>query len=70
MTKQELTALNMAGFIKSQTLILLDKLNQLNLDDCADECEELHDMAEALYLVVAQTRSDNSDLKKKITGFS
>lgn len=40
MTKQELIALNMAGFIKSQTLILLDKLNQLNLNDCADECEE------------------------------
>ncbi|CAA2930722.1 Regulatory protein rop [Arsenophonus endosymbiont of Bemisia tabaci Q2] len=37
MTKQELTALNMAGFIKSQTLILLDKLNKLNLDDCSDE---------------------------------
>ena len=52
MTKQELTALNMAGFIKSQTLILLDKLNQLNLDDCADECEDLHNMAEALYLIL------------------
>ncbi|HGJ5879107.1 MAG TPA: Rop family plasmid primer RNA-binding protein [Arsenophonus nasoniae] len=50
MTKQELTALNMAGFFKNPTLILLDKLNQLNLDDCADECEDLHDMAEALYL--------------------
>ncbi|HGJ5856716.1 Rop family plasmid primer RNA-binding protein (plasmid) [Arsenophonus nasoniae] len=50
MNKQELSALNMAGFIKSQTLILLDKLNQLNLDDCADECEDLHDMAEELYL--------------------
>ncbi|HGJ5920367.1 Rop family plasmid primer RNA-binding protein [Arsenophonus apicola] len=50
MTKQELSTLNMAGFIKSQTLILLDKLNQLNLDDCTDECEELYEMAEALYL--------------------
>lgn len=50
MTKQKLSALNMAGFIKSQTLILLDKLNQLNLDDCADECEDLHDMAEEPYL--------------------
>lgn len=54
MIKQELSALNMAGFIKSQTLILLDKLNQLNLDDCADECEELHEMAEALYLKLRQ----------------
>ncbi|WP_074168150.1 Rop family plasmid primer RNA-binding protein [Candidatus Arsenophonus triatominarum] len=55
MTKQELTALNMAGFIKSQTLILLDKLNQLNLDDCADECEDLHDMAEELYFNLKRT---------------
>ncbi|WP_072012878.1 Rop family plasmid primer RNA-binding protein (plasmid) [Candidatus Arsenophonus nilaparvatae] len=55
MTKQELTALNMAGFIKSQILILLDKLNQLNLDDCADECEDLHDMAEVLYLNLKRT---------------
>ncbi|WP_334472878.1 Rop family plasmid primer RNA-binding protein [Arsenophonus sp. PmNCSU2021_1] len=55
MTKQELTALNMAGFIKSQTLILLDKLNQLNLDGCADECEDLHYMAEALYFNLKQT---------------
>ncbi|MDR5611150.1 Rop family plasmid primer RNA-binding protein [Arsenophonus sp.] len=55
MTKQELSALNMAGFIKSQTLILLDKLNQLNLDDCADECEDLHDMAEELYLNLKRT---------------
>ncbi|HGJ5863984.1 MAG TPA: Rop family plasmid primer RNA-binding protein [Arsenophonus nasoniae] len=47
MTKQELAAINMAGFIKSQTLILLDKLN---LDDCANEYEELHDMVEELYL--------------------
>ncbi|HGJ5882616.1 Rop family plasmid primer RNA-binding protein [Arsenophonus sp.] len=55
MTKQELTALNMTGFIKSQTLILLDKLNQLNLDYCADECEDLHDMAEELYLNLKKT---------------
>lgn len=55
MTKQELTALNIAGFIKSQTLILLDKLNQLNLDDCADECEELHEMAETLYFNLQRT---------------
>ncbi|HGJ5881770.1 Rop family plasmid primer RNA-binding protein [Arsenophonus sp.] len=41
--------------MKSQILILLDKLNQLNLDDCADECEELQDMAEALYLNLKRT---------------
>ncbi|WP_442890873.1 Rop family plasmid primer RNA-binding protein [Arsenophonus sp. PmNCSU2021_1] len=36
-------------------VLSLDKLNQLNLDDCADECEELHDMAEALYLNLKRT---------------
>ncbi|AYC86779.1 Rop family plasmid primer RNA-binding protein, partial [Salmonella enterica subsp. enterica serovar Typhimurium] len=29
MTKQEKTALNMAKFIKEQSLLLLDKLNEL-----------------------------------------
>ncbi|EJV4972061.1 Rop family plasmid primer RNA-binding protein [Escherichia coli] len=37
MTKQEKTALNMARFIKSQTLTLLEKLNELDADDHADE---------------------------------
>lgn len=32
MTKQEKTALNMAKFIQAQTLLLLEKLNELNLD--------------------------------------
>ncbi|QPW28610.1 Rop family plasmid primer RNA-binding protein (plasmid) [Edwardsiella ictaluri] len=49
MTKQELSAVNMAKFIKAQTLILLEKLNDLNLDERADECEHLHEMAETLY---------------------
>ncbi|MBL9753657.1 Rop family plasmid primer RNA-binding protein, partial [Klebsiella pneumoniae] len=30
MTKQEKTALNMAKFIKEQSLLLLDKLNELD----------------------------------------
>lgn len=55
MTKQEISSLNMAGFIKSQTLILLDKLNQLNLDDCVDECKDLHEMAEKVYLNLKKT---------------
>jgi hypothetical protein len=41
MTKQEKTALNMAKFIQAQTLLLLEKLNELNLDERADECERL-----------------------------
>lgn len=32
MTKQEKTALNMAKFIKEQSLLLLDKLNELDMD--------------------------------------
>nr|1QX8_A Chain A, Regulatory protein ROP [Escherichia coli]1QX8_B Chain B, Regulatory protein ROP [Escherichia coli] len=44
MTKQEKTALNMARFIRSQTLTLLEKLNEL-----ADICESLHDHADELY---------------------
>ncbi|WP_256381681.1 Rop family plasmid primer RNA-binding protein [Candidatus Sodalis sp. SoCistrobi] len=28
----------------------MDKLDQLDLDSCADECEELHELAEELYL--------------------
>ncbi|EEO7019640.1 Rop family plasmid primer RNA-binding protein [Salmonella enterica subsp. enterica serovar Virchow] len=49
MTKQELSAVKMAKFIKTQTLILLEKLNDLDLDERADECEHLHEMAETLY---------------------
>lgn len=49
MTKQEKTALNMARFIRSQTLTLLEKLNELDADDQADICEALHDHADELY---------------------
>lgn len=48
MTKQEKTALNMAKFIQGQSLLLLDKLNELNLDLEADMCEKLHEDAEML----------------------
>ncbi|MDM7116196.1 Rop family plasmid primer RNA-binding protein, partial [Klebsiella pneumoniae] len=43
MTKQQKTALNMAKFIQNQCLLLLEKLNELDLDVEADLCEELHD---------------------------
>jgi len=48
MTKQEKTALNMAKFIQGQSLLLLDKLNELSFDTEADMCEKLHEDAEAL----------------------
>ncbi|EPY7441060.1 Rop family plasmid primer RNA-binding protein [Klebsiella quasipneumoniae] len=51
MTKQQKTALNMAKFIQHQSLLLLDKLNELELelDAEADLCEKLHDDAEHLF---------------------
>ena len=49
MGKKEKSALNVAKFIKSQTLILLDKLNELDDDESAAACEKLHDDAEALH---------------------
>ncbi|HBA8794670.1 TPA: Rop family plasmid primer RNA-binding protein [Escherichia coli] len=48
MNKHQKTALNMAKFIQDQSLLLLDKLTELNLDDRADECEKLHELAEQL----------------------
>lgn len=49
MTRQEKTALNMAKFIQAQTLLLLEKLNELNLDKIADQCERLHELSEQLH---------------------
>ncbi|MBJ2606364.1 Rop family plasmid primer RNA-binding protein, partial [Salmonella enterica subsp. enterica serovar Typhimurium] len=48
MNKQQQTALNMARFIKSQTLTLLEKLNELDADEQADICESLHEHADEL----------------------
>ena len=47
--RQESAALNMAKFIRAQTLLLLEKIDQLDLDDEATECEKLHEQAENLY---------------------
>ena len=52
MTKQEKTALNMAKFIRDQSLLLLEKLNELDMDDPADMCERLHEDPEKLWLVM------------------
>ncbi|WP_407305523.1 Rop family plasmid primer RNA-binding protein [Klebsiella quasipneumoniae] len=49
MTKQQKTALNMAKFIQNQSLLLLEKLNEFDLDVEADLCEKLHDDAEHLF---------------------
>jgi hypothetical protein len=47
--RQESAALNMAKFIRAQTLLLLEKIDQLDLDDEATDCEKLHEQAEKLY---------------------
>ena len=49
MRKEQKTALNMAKFIQNQSLLLLEKLNELDLDVEADLCEKLHDDAEHLF---------------------
>ncbi len=49
MTKHENTALNLARFIRSQTLTLLEKLNDLDADEQEDMCEAVHDLADDLY---------------------
>lgn len=52
MTKQEKAVLNMAKFLQSQSLLLLEKLNELdsnNLDAETNLCEELHEQVESLH---------------------
>lgn len=52
MTKQQKTALNMAKFIQDQSLLLLERLNELDLDSEADICEKLYEDAERLHAVL------------------
>jgi hypothetical protein len=60
-TRQESAALNMAKFIRSQTLLLLERLEQMDLDEAAGCCEHLHDQAEALYAMLnAQIGEDDA----------
>ena len=59
MTKQESAALNMAKFIRAQSLLLLEKLNVLDLDDEAADCEKLHEQVEALYRKLSNRVSED-----------
>jgi len=52
MTKQQKTVLNMAKFIQDQSLLLLERLNELDLDSEADMCEKLHEDSERLHAVL------------------
>lgn len=58
MSKQAQSALRMADFIAKQALTLLEKLDQLELDACADECEALHEQAEQLYRHLRETLAE------------
>jgi len=49
MNKHHKIARNMAKFIEGQSLFLLEKLNELELDTEADICERLHEDAERLH---------------------
>jgi len=63
--KQEKTVLNMAKFIRDQTLLLLEKLNELDLVEPADCCEPLHKQAELLYENLAKCLQESPDVSKK-----
>ena len=41
-------ARNMAGFFKSQSLVLLEALDGLGLDEQAELCERIHELAEEI----------------------
>jgi hypothetical protein len=41
-------ARNMAGFLKSQSLTLLGVLDELGLDEQAEQCERIHELAEQI----------------------
>ncbi len=58
MTKQQKTALNMAKFIQHQSLLLLEKLNELDLDVEADLCEKSTMMRGASFSVHRPSRPD------------
>jgi len=58
LNKQQKTALNMARFIQGQSLLLLEKLNELDLDVEADLCEKLHEDAEHLFRTLSLKMDD------------
>ena len=61
MNKQQKTAVNMAKFIQDQSLLLLEKLNELDLDTEADLCEKLHEDAEHLYRSLSERLNEQQD---------
>ncbi|RAP71404.1 rop family protein [Candidatus Erwinia dacicola] len=48
----------MAKFIQAQSLLLLEKLNELDFDAEADLCETLHEDAEQVFRALALRLDD------------
>lgn len=48
-SKKQKAVVNMAKFLKGQSLDLLGKLEDLQMDEFAERCDRLHEMAEALF---------------------
>jgi len=61
MSTQQKTAVNMAKFIQDQSLLLLEKLNELDLDTEADLCEKLHEDTEHLYRSLSERLNEQQD---------
>lgn len=51
----------MVKFIQDQSLLLLDRLNELDLDHEADFCEKLHEDAERLYRSLSARLNEQQD---------
>uniref|UniRef100_UPI001AEE199C Rop family plasmid primer RNA-binding protein n=1 Tax=Enterobacter hormaechei TaxID=158836 RepID=UPI001AEE199C len=51
----------MAKFIQHQSLLLLEKLNELDLDAEADLCEKLQDDAEHLFRTLSSRLDELQD---------
>lgn len=58
LNKKQKAVLNMAKFLKGQSLDLLGKLEELQLDEHAERCDRLHEMSEELLNCL------NSEFKK------
>jgi hypothetical protein len=61
MTRQESAALNIAKFIRARSLLLLERLELLDLDDADGDCEKMHERAEALFRKLDEHFSSQSE---------
>ncbi|WP_241373798.1 Rop family plasmid primer RNA-binding protein [Klebsiella pneumoniae] len=61
MTKNTKPSLHMVTAIQTKSLLLLEKLNELDLDVVADLCEKLHDDAEHLFRTLSSRRDALQD---------